>query len=247
MTNESVNRTPYWVSELRDAQTGELKAGAICTYFGFDQVDFAKLHQDNNGLFPTDFDGVLFVQGCDVLSRLALAIVRKVDPERKLSEEDGQKAMHAFMSESVGGVSQMDRVRQGDAVLILEEIYGGVHKDPFGVKRDDDGQIAEWLGFDRAELAAIARATGLGLFEAIASARRETGMELSQLSSFYQLAAGSPGHGVFADRMIATMCGGGGLLELYNLCFMLSRMGLRETNTSPFGKFETVYSRPAAS
>jgi hypothetical protein len=151
--------------------------------------------------------------------------------------------MHLFMAASVDGVSRLDLVRHGGAELILEAIYGGVRKDSFVVKQDDKSKIADWLGFDSAELAVIAKKTGLALFEAIASARRENGMALDRLKAFYNLAQGAPAHGPFAERTMASMCGSNALLELFDISLILAMKGLREDNPSNFGDRETVYSR----
>jgi len=238
-------RSPYWVQDLRDAQSGELDADAIRTVFGFDGVDFAKLSQDNKGRYPTSFEGMLYAQGCEVLTRLAQAVLRKVGPKPPRPDDDLNSWMHVFMFGKVDGLSQVARVRQGDAALILEEIYGGVRNDVFAVKREDDAEIADWLGFERWELAAIARTNGLALFEAIASAQIESGIALDRLSGYYQLAAGAPNHGQFAGHKMAAMCGCGGLRELFNVTFILAMKGLREIETSNFFDGQTVYHRPA--
>jgi hypothetical protein len=226
-----MSNSPYRLPELRDAQTGELSADAIQKMFGFDLVNFADLSEDGFK-YPSSFDEMVHEQGCDLLIRLVQAIVRIIDPSRTKPENEVTQAMHDFMTDSGAGFSRLLRVRQGDAALILEEIYGGVIKFNFSTKRKDDVNIGDWLGFDQSELAAIAKVSGLGLLEAIAASRKEQGWDLGRLKSLYSTRA-------------ATMCGSGALRDLFDINYMLNRMGLRDAELSNFGGSETVYRRPA--
>jgi hypothetical protein len=220
------------MTELRD-DAGILSADAIQKTFGFDTVNFGDLSRDGFQ-YPTSFDQMIYEQGCDLLIRLVQAVVRKIDPNRTQPEDDVTQAMLNFMNDTTAGPSRSLRVRQGEAILILEEIYGGVARASSfmsATKRKDDIHIGAWLGFDQSELGAIARVNSLGLLEAVASTQKENGRDLSGLKPLYSTQA-------------AYMSGNGALRELSDINFMLFRKGLREDNDSNFGRSETVYRRP---
>jgi len=240
---------PYFVAELRDEKTGQLNAEEICKVFGYDKIDYEKVNEQHFlSNKPKNFDDVVFAQGRDALIRLAMAVARCVDPERQQPEEQLTAKMHAYMLEpkdSNETMSRLEFVRNGGAILLLEEIYGGVRKDNYAAKGNDDNEIADWLGLDRTELAAVARTTGLTLLEAIASARMEYGFPPNSLRKLYSLSDDDPEVVYrFDSHVIPHMLGGYGLLELYNLCGGLSRKGKREWVESRFGNLELVYRRP---
>jgi hypothetical protein len=220
-SQDQVKENPYEIPGLR-TPTGELDGNLVCTTFGFEEVDYGAL---NRHAFPPikldGFDDSIFHHGCDLLYQLAIGAQSTLAPEA-MDEQAARPVIHTFMYTGVNGRTPLDRIRQGEALAVLDGINGGIPLDLSRVNPEGYALIADALGFNRSELLALAHQSGLSVLEGIVyclTIRSFLGSSLGDIKGSFDLKNG--GNEFLPERVRLAqfngLIGGRGLNVLFEI------------------------------